>query len=110
MLWMVIFFVSFLFPIVTGILLNSVKAAERPLANSLSNLIFSIFGYMPAPLIYGIVSESRYGLGIILYSTVISTTFLLLALICKLKRSTPKTVSGKGRKPNNKDLEDMFQD
>ena len=78
-------------PILTGILLNSVGPYQRTVANALANLVYNLIGYLPAPVVYGLVQDltggakSRYGIGVLMYSTIFSSAFLFAALICKLK-------------------------
>jgi len=55
-LWLVLFFGGFLLPPVTGIMLNSVEDYKRTSANSLANLAYNLFGYLPAPTFYGLIS------------------------------------------------------
>lgn len=55
-LWLMIFTQSFMEPVLTGILLNTVKAPERATASSLSIFIEMIFGLMPAPFVYGSIA------------------------------------------------------
>ena len=65
---------AFIFPTMTGIMLNSVDQARRSTANSLATLGYNLFGFLPAPFIYGTVStlgsneaySSRWALGCIM--------------------------------------------
>ena len=52
---------GFSMPAVTGIMLNSVPPSMRTMANSIANTSYNLFGYLPAPLLYGIAYE--YGGG-----------------------------------------------
>ena len=67
------------------------------MANSLANLSYNLLGYLPAPSIYGFVcsvtggEKSRFGIGVLMYSTIFSSGFLLAALVCKLKRTHGKS-------------------
>jgi MFS family permease len=40
-------------PVATGIMLNLVTVRMRTNANSIANLSYNLFGYVPAPYIYG---------------------------------------------------------
>lgn len=60
-IWLLLFFGGFIVPVVTGILLVSVKPNERTVANSIANLAYNLFGYLPAPFIYGFVCEMTGG-------------------------------------------------
>ena len=48
---------GFTMPAATGIMLNFVPPNMRTMANSMANLSYNLFGYLPAPLIYGIAYE-----------------------------------------------------
>jgi hypothetical protein len=94
LMWILLFCGGFILPILTGILLNSVGFYERTVANSLANLSYNLLGYLPAPSIYGIVCNltggetSRYGIAVLMYSSVFSSATLFAALIFKLKRGS----------------------
>ncbi len=76
-------------PILTGILLNSVPGNQRTVANSLANLCYNLFGYMPAPFIYGFIcdltggTDSRYGMLVLMHSSIISIGMLFFAYYLK---------------------------
>jgi MFS family permease len=55
--WFLLLFGGFMMPNLTGILLNSVPARERAMANSIANFVYNGFGYLPAPYLYGLVAE-----------------------------------------------------
>lgn len=55
LIWIILFCGAVILPMLTGIMLSSVQTELRPQANSLSNLVYNLFGYLPAPTIYGIV-------------------------------------------------------
>jgi hypothetical protein len=71
---------------------------ERSTANAIANFVYNGFGYLPAPYLYGIVAEqtkkldkhgnniSRYGMVMLLYSSIIGVMSLAIA-IC-LNRSS----------------------
>ena len=56
-LWLVLFFGGFIMPNLTGILLNSVAAKERAIANSVANFFYNLLGYLPSPFLYGLVTQ-----------------------------------------------------
>ena len=56
--WIVMFCHGFIEPIFTGILINSVKAEERPTASSVLIFMEMILGFLPAPYVYGLVVDS----------------------------------------------------
>lgn len=55
LIWLLLFFGGFIVPVMTGILLTSVKQHERTIGNSVSNLSYNLLGYLPSPFIYGFV-------------------------------------------------------
>ena len=58
----------------TGIMIASVEEDQRNTANSLAQFCQNLFGYFPAPIVYGIVIEntggslSNYGMVILAFS------------------------------------------
>ena len=99
LLWFVLFFGAAIMPVVTGIMISSVKTRWRTLANSFASVITNMFGYLPAPFLYGLVCEltggekSRYGLMMILYWSLMGQLFITLAFI--YKRNIQTAASGK---------------
>jgi sugar phosphate permease len=57
LLWIVLFCGGFCLPPVTGIMINSVSSQQKSTANAIANLCYNLFGYLPAPSVYGTVSE-----------------------------------------------------
>lgn len=72
-----------------GILLNMVPQSLRTLANSVANLFYNLFGYFPAPFVYGLFyeatggGESRWGFISLEIVGIISLGFLLLAYLAR---------------------------
>lgn len=54
-LWLMLFFGGFCLPSVTGIMIASVDEKQKTTANSFANLAYNLFGYLPAPTVYGVV-------------------------------------------------------
>ena len=48
---------AFVMPACTGIMLNQVPPNMRTMANSVANFSYNLFGYLPAPLMYGFFYE-----------------------------------------------------
>ena len=102
--WCIIFTQGFIEPVFTGILLNTVAAPERSTASSLSIFIEMVFGLLPAPYAYGLISRltkdidvdgdniSRWGMRVVSLSSVIGGLSLMLALILR-SRSYKQSVS-----------------
>lgn len=57
LIWLLLFSGAFLVPTLTGIMLNSVEESNKTTASSLATLGYNLFGYLPAPVIYGFVSS-----------------------------------------------------
>lgn len=55
LMWLVLFFGGILLPLFTGIMLSTVEAELRPKANSIANLCYNLFGWLPAPFMYGTI-------------------------------------------------------
>jgi len=92
LVWILLFCGGFTLPVMTGIMLGSVHPLQRTVANSLANLAYNILGYLPAPFLYGFIcsvtggEQSRYGMGMLMYSTFFACVFLFVALIYQLKK------------------------
>ena len=52
-----IFFGGFTVPVLIGCMLNSVPHKMRSSANSIAEFSYNALGYMPAPFIYGVMSQ-----------------------------------------------------
>ena len=63
-MWLVLFFGGGIVPILTSIIINSVPGEHSGSANSISNLLTNLLGYLPAPYIYGILSDIYGDLGV----------------------------------------------
>ena len=48
---------AFVMPACTGIMLNQVPPKMRTMANSIANFSYNLFGYLPAPIMYGFFYE-----------------------------------------------------
>ena len=56
LIWTTLFIGAFMLPTMTGVMLNSVDESLKTTANSLATLGYNLFGFLPAPCIYGYVS------------------------------------------------------
>lgn len=71
-------------------MINSVDDLQKSSANSIANLCYNLLGYLPAPSVYGMISsvtggsKSRWSMGCLLYSTIISISFLMWAINTKI--------------------------
>ena len=57
LLWLVLFFGGALMPCIIGIMISSVPKYLRTFANSSAQTFQNLFGYAPAPLLYGVVCD-----------------------------------------------------
>ena len=62
-MWLVMFFGGGIVPVLTSIIINSVPNEHSGSANSISNLLTNALGYLPAPYVYGILSDIKGDLG-----------------------------------------------
>jgi MFS transporter, Spinster family, sphingosine-1-phosphate transporter len=53
-----LFFGGLAVPVMTGYMIAQVPYRMRTLANSLANMFYNLFGFFPAPSIYGLVYEA----------------------------------------------------
>lgn len=95
LIWFMLFFGGYILPFVTGIMLAHVEQDLKAKANSLANFSYFMFGYTPAPTIYGAVcsltggKKSRWGMISLLY-TIIPAVILLIILQLTKKPETKK--------------------
>jgi len=87
LIWVVLFCGAFVLPICTGVWLGKVEAEMRPRANSIANLCYNLFGFFPAPILYGFANtvegskNSRWGMALLMYSVALMIIFVVLAII-----------------------------
>ena len=55
LLWLLLFFGGFMMPALTGIIISSAPTNLKTLSNSFAFFCYNIFGYLPAPFLYGAV-------------------------------------------------------
>ena len=76
--------------------MESVGKYQKTSANSVANLAYNLFGYLPAPGLYGIIAtatggkKSRWGMGMLLYSTLITVFFLIYGTKLKLEKEAKR--------------------
>lgn len=91
LIWLLLFFGGFIVPPLTGVVINSVPPMQKTSANSIANLLQNLLGYLPAPGLYGAVasisggSESRWPMGMLMYSTIFTIGMLLFGIKLKLE-------------------------
>ena len=81
LMWFTLFFGGSIMPGLTGILLSSIDEDSKEASNSITHFCYNLIGYLPAPVLYGIVcnitggKESRWGL-------VMLMSFTLVGMYC----------------------------
>ncbi|CDW85639.1 major facilitator superfamily protein [Stylonychia lemnae] len=95
LVWLQLFFGGAIEPNLTGIILNTVSAIERPTASSFAILFYNVFGYLPAPYFYGLLADwtaeynsegeniSRTPIKVLMYSSTLGALSLLLAILLR---------------------------
>ena len=94
LIWFVLFSGVFMFPILTGVMLNNLEPHLKEHANSIANLSFNLFGYLPAPTVYGFMNSldsgneksSNYGMILLLSTTVPVFFCMIIVTIAREKR------------------------
>jgi len=91
LIWLLLFFGGSIVPGLTGILISSVPNKTKEVANSITHLCYNLLGYLPSPVLYGLIckytggAESRFGLAFILCWSVFGVGFLHLARMQRKK-------------------------
>lgn len=94
LIWILLFMGGYILPLMTGIMLQQVDNYQKPLANSIANFSYNMFGYMPAPIIYGFLctldphneeNQSRWGMFALMYIT-IPCFFCMIIVLFKQKK------------------------
>lgn len=86
LLWLVLFFGGSLVPAVTGIMICSIPPQYRSIGNSISHVFQELLGYLPSPVLYGLVISltggptSRYGMGLLVAWSYTGVIFISFAL------------------------------
>ena len=89
--WVVLFFGGIILPMLTGVMLSTLKMEMRAAANGLANFAYNILGYFPAPAIYGFVDDlqggkkPRSGMFVTMYMTGLATFFIFYSYCALFK-------------------------
>jgi len=89
LLWIFLFLGAIAVPFMTGIMLNSVTQDHKAAANSIANFIYNMLGYLPAPYLYGVISEktggktSKWGMIVTFLVNILTCVFIGLAILSK---------------------------
>lgn len=89
--WLSLFSGGFIMPGMTGIMINSAPRKHKALANSIAYVSYNLLGYVPGPLVYGVLThfngpESKVGMFVLIYSLI-----LCMALVWFAYRNSPRT-------------------
>lgn len=88
-IWGVMFLGGTLLPLLTGKMLKIVDERLLGKSNALSNICYNLFGWLPAPYVYGLIcyytegETSRWGMKCLMFSMVIPSLFVFLAIFAK---------------------------
>ena len=91
LIWLLLFFGGSIVPGLTGILINSASNKMKEVSNSITHLCYNLLGYLPSPVLYGLVckytggSESRYGLHLLMFWAIFGVMFLYLSRLSRNK-------------------------
>ena len=97
LLWCVFFFGATIIAPLVGFMLAAVRAERRTTANSIATLCYNLFGYLPAPFVYGLFSDifpddeknsHRVALGVILYWSILAMVMMMFSMILYLKKQS----------------------
>ena len=58
LLWFMLFCGGMMLPGIMGIMLNTVDENLKTTANSIANTSFNLFGFLPSPYVYGLISDA----------------------------------------------------
>lgn len=94
--WLIFFFGAIILAPLVGMMLNQVPKEGRATANSFATLCYSLFGYFPAPFVFGSfadrdksdpIGSMRFAMGVNTYWSIFAALFLLFATLIELSRS-----------------------
>ena len=88
-MWLVLFFGAGIVPVLTSIIINSVPEEHMASANSISNFLTNALGYLPAPYVYGILSDitgdlGALGMKVTMWISIFGMFFLCIAAYISL--------------------------
>jgi MFS transporter, Spinster family, sphingosine-1-phosphate transporter len=103
-LWFLLYVGGILVPLMTGIYLANVEVEYRTKSASMANMFYYVFGFAPAPYIWGLVQNatggkhSRWGLGSTVMMTVPPAIFISIAVLVKNRQEREKIQDKEERK------------
>jgi len=74
--WLSLFSGGCIMPGMTGVMINSVPRRQKALANSIAYVSYNLLGYVPGPVIYGVITHfngqrSKIGMFVLIYSLIL---------------------------------------
>jgi hypothetical protein len=99
LLWFLLFFGGAILPTLTGVMISSVPLRIRTQANSMASILYNLVGYLPSPLVYGLISQvtedpkSRTPMIVLMSWTFGGVFFISLALIFRIKKHLNKSTA-----------------
>lgn len=86
-IWVVLFCGGALVPVITGMILSSVNEGLRSFANSNTTTYVNLFGYLPAPIIYGYLTtvDPRLGMNCLMMCPAIGFIFMCFSMYFSYK-------------------------
>ena len=97
LLWLVLFFGGAIVPTMTGITITVLPRALQGSGNSLQSLISNLFGYLPAPYIYGVFSDmyddnGKFGMMFTMYYSFVGVGLLGIATFIRFKQKDEEKI------------------
>ena len=91
LLWLVLFFGGAIVPTMTGITISVLPMNLQGSGNSLQSLISNLFGYLPAPYVYGVFSDifednGKFGMMFNMYYSFVGVGLLGIATFIRFKQ------------------------
>lgn len=114
-LWSVLFFGGAIIPNIQGIMISSLQPDLRAAGNSLSNILQNLFGFLPAPFVYGIIYEyskstqPKLAMIVVLSYSIIGVIFIGIAMIFRYKYWEEFKKRGLKSEENEKEKEDLLE-
>lgn len=84
LLWFLLFFGGYMMPTLSGIMLETIDSNFKATGNSVANLSYNLLGFLPAPSVYGFVSDlasPKYAMATLMFTPIISLITINIASI-----------------------------
>lgn len=89
--WFWLFFGAAMMPTLMGLMLCSLEKSQRSLGNALAQFFYCLLGYIPSPVLYGLVvsldpnKPSRSGMKLVVFWAIQGVFLLGFALFSEIK-------------------------